>query len=143
MSGTGLDAYVNFFEQLTPDTLSHLGNVVTENVHFCDPFNDVHGRTAMEQVLKAMFKEIVEPAFHVTHRAWDGEVCFIRWTFKGRSKRFGGRDWSITGMSELRFAEDGRVAEHIDHWDSGHGFYEFIPVVGLIIKFMRRLAAVT
>jgi steroid delta-isomerase len=44
----------------------------------------------------------------------------------------------ITGMSEIHFAPDGRISEHIDHWDSGGQFYERIPVLGWLIRLVRK-----
>ena len=41
-------------------------------------------------------------------------------------------------LSELRFADDGRVVAHIDHWDSGAQFYGKLPGLGWLIERVRR-----
>ena len=38
----------------------------------------------------------------------------------------------------VKFAPDGRISEHIDHWDAAAQFYERIPVLGWLIRKVRR-----
>ncbi|MDA0241035.1 MAG: nuclear transport factor 2 family protein [Proteobacteria bacterium] len=137
----GVDAYVRFFEALTPEMIGSLDTVVTEDVHFRDPFNNVHGRYEMRRVLEQMFKDIEAPRFVVTHRAIDGEVCFLRWQFTGRIRAMKKRDWQADGVTELRFNEHGLVSAHLDYWDAAEGFFEMIPILGGMIRFIRRRAA--
>ncbi len=44
----------------------------------------------------------------------------------------------IDGMSEIRFRADGRVAEHLDHWDAAEQLYERVPVLGTLIRLVKR-----
>jgi hypothetical protein len=81
------------------------------------------------------------PVFQVTHRAQaaqDDSVWFLRWRLTGRLRSLSNRDWDITGMSEIHLAPDRRVAAHIDHWDAGQQFYELLPVIGSVIRLLRR-----
>lgn len=134
-------AYIRFYETMTPESLAHLADVVSPDIHFVDPFNDVVGVDDMRRILQKMFADLAEPRFAVTHCAWDGALCFLRWRFTALSKDKG-ESWTIDGMSELRFAPDGRVASHIDHWDAGRQFYERLPLLGGILRFIRRRLAV-
>jgi len=137
---TGAGAYEHFYETMTPDSLARPPELVTPDIHFVDPFNDVTGIAPLRRILAKMFEDLSEPRFVVTHRAWSGEVCFLRWDFTARSKS--GEGWKIEGMSELRFAPDGKVASHIDHWDAGRQFYEKLPLIGAVQRpIRRRLAA--
>jgi ketosteroid isomerase-like protein len=133
----GAARYASFFETMTPEALDRLADVVTDDVHFVDPFNDVHGVEALRRILAAMYRDTQDPRFHVTHRAFDGDVCFLRWTFSARVRALGG-DWCIAGMSELRFDPDGRVREHIDHWDAAGQLYERLPGLGWVLRRLRR-----
>lgn len=135
----GAARYVAFFESLTPEAVDRLPEVATEDIHFVDPFNDVVGMAALKRVFLGMYKDLDDPRFRVTHRAFDGDVCFLRWEFTGRVRRLK-RDWPIVGMTELRFADDGRVREHIDHWDAGRQFHERLPGIGALVRWVRRRA---
>lgn len=138
-----IDAYAHFFETLTEETLGGLRDHVTQDVHFTDPFNDVTGIDAMQSIFKHMFEKVDTPAFKVTHRALSNEddrVWFLRWRLTGRLPALLGGDWDVTGMSELHLALDGRVSAHIDYWDSGQKFYELLPLIGPVIRLLRRRA---
>ncbi|MBB4265547.1 nuclear transport factor 2 family protein [Roseospira visakhapatnamensis] len=135
----GAARYVAFFEALTPEAVERLSDVTTPDIHFVDPFNDVVGLAALQRVFRGMYKDMDGPRFRVTHRAFDGDVCFLRWEFTGRVRRLRA-DWRIIGMTELRFAEDGRVRQHVDHWDAGRQFHERLPVIGALVRWVRRKA---
>ncbi len=135
-------AYIAFYEALQPASLDHLSGVVTDDVHFKDPFNDVRGVDAYKAVLAHMFKAAPDITFRVLHCSYDGDVCFLRWESRATVKALGREPWVVQGMSELRFAQDGRVASHIDFWDAAAQFYERIPLVGGLLRLIRRRAAV-
>ena len=128
------DAYIRFYETLSPDTLSQLEILVTENVHFRDPFNDVTGIEPMRRVLAKMFEDLPDACFAITDVGF-GEAAYLRW-------RFNGGRWSADGVSEVAFDADGRVTSHLDHWDSGRDIYAKLPVIGTIVRAIcRRIAA--
>ena len=131
----GADAYVEFFENLTPESLGEIGDVVADGVRFTDPFNDTAGIEPMRAIFEKMFRDAVDPKFNVLHAAFDGDVCLLNWTFVGRS-RIG--DLSIDGMSSIRFDDTGRVIEHVDYWDAGASVYQQLPLIGPVIRFIRK-----
>jgi steroid delta-isomerase len=77
--------------------------------------------------------------FTVTHRAWDGDICLMRWLFEAETK--GGLKLSFAGMSELTFDSEGKVACHVDPWDAGKEFYERLPLLGWLLRTIRRRVA--
>jgi hypothetical protein len=76
----------------------------------------------------------------VTDRATSGRTAYLRWTFAFRPK---GRAavWTIEGMSEVAFDADGRALSHVDHWDAGGQFYARLPVLGTLIRLVKRRLA--
>lgn len=125
-----LDDYVAFFERITLDRLGELDALVTPDVRFKDPFNDVRGVDNMRRALALAF-EHGTPRFEVIDRARGHHAAYLLWRYTH------GPDFSLEGMSEIRLAPDGRIAEHIDHWDSGTQFYARIPVLGWLIGRVR------
>ncbi len=132
---TAVLQYRRFLETLSPDTLRRLPDLVTADVHFADPFNDVHGVEAMAHVLHDMFEKVADVRFQVRHAARDGDTCLMEWTFSGK---LGEKPWQFDGCTVARFTPEGRVREHIDHWDAGRHLHERIPVLGRLVAFVRR-----
>jgi predicted ester cyclase len=133
------ERYRQFLETLTPDTVDRLRDVVTSDVRFKDPFNDVRGADAMTRVFRHMFENVADIRFTVGHMASDGDTALMAWRFEGV---LGGKPWGFDGTSVVRFAPDGRVAEHVDHWDAARDFYERFPVIGWLLAWLRGKLAV-
>lgn len=131
-----IDPYVAFWETISPASLDRLETVFAPEIRFCDPFNDVGGIAALRAVLAPMFRHLQDPGFSVTRAADAGDgVWLLRWDF---ACRFRGRDWGFPGMSEVRLNADGRAAAHTDHWDSGTYFYGRLPLIGGVVRLIRR-----
>jgi|TARA_B110000438_G_scaffold284303_1_gene313221 limonene-1,2-epoxide hydrolase len=130
-------AYVAFYEALSPSSLDDLALVVHDDIRFKDPFSDVTGVDAYKRILDSMLQAAPDIKFTVHHCAYDGDVCFMRWTSAATVKRLGKDPWVIEGMTELTFASDGRVLSHIDYWDASTQFYNRIPVIGGLIRLIR------
>lgn len=142
MSGPSIaasaDAYIAFYQRLTPDTVANLAEVAADDILFKDPFNEVRGRDRYAALLRKMFDAVPDIRFAVSHRAITGDTCFLRWRSTGTLRALRSAPWVVDGMSELRFASDGRVREHVDHWDAAGQFYERIPVLGAVLRLIRR-----
>ncbi len=132
------DSYIRFYEAMSPETMGDLAKVASPDVHFRDPFNDVTGIESYQKLLVKMFEAVPDVKFTVSHQAVDGNTCFIRWRMTATLR---GSPWVVEGMSELKFAPDGKVRAHIDYWDAAAQFYEKFPMVGPVIKFIRRRVA--
>jgi steroid delta-isomerase len=127
--------YVDYFEALEPASLAALGDYFSDQAHFVDPFNDVYGASAIRGVFEHMFAHCDAPEFRVEERVADGPVVYLRWAF-----RFGSPAARrvIHGVSRVRFDADGRAAEHIDYWDPARQVYERIPLLGPLLRALRR-----
>ncbi len=137
--------YANYYNTLRPETVSALRELAVPNLHFRDPFNDLHTVDATIRLLDEMFVDTLEPKFTVTHIAPSGDTAFLRWdfTFLPKSSLVASKKepWKIVGVSEVRRNSAGKIVEHIDHWDSGRYFYEKLPLLGSILRLVRHRMA--
>ena len=133
------ERYRQYLESLTVVSLGRLEEHVAEGVRFRDPFNDVTGADGMRRVFRHMFATVGPVAFNVTRVASDGDACLMSWRFEATLR---GRPWSFDGTSLLRFGPDGRVIEHVDYWDAAGAFYEKLPVIGGLLRWLRGRLAV-
>jgi hypothetical protein len=127
--------YVALFETLTPQTIAQLEPLLSEQVRFRDPFNDVCGFAAVQRLLDDMFERTRDPRFEVSHWSLDGQCGYVLWTFSAGLPVLG--PWQVEGVSRLTFDDQGRISSHIDYWDAG-GLYEKVPLLGRVIGLIRR-----
>lgn len=135
----GLERLVAVMEALTADRLDTLAEIYAPEARFVDPFNDVRGVASIRRVFAHGFRQCPGMRFAVLSRGLDGDRGLLRW------RMHCGEDESapvIDGMTEVRLDAEGRVAEHVDHWDPAAQLYERVPLLGWLMRRIRRRLSV-
>ena len=136
-----LQPFVAFFEQLRREDLPRLGRFYAADTRFKDPFNEVVGVEAVAGIFRHMFDTLDEPRFVVRDVIVQGDQAFLAWDFLFRMLRFDRGGQCIRGASHLRFGPDGLITEHRDYWDAAEELYEKLPLVGGLMRWLKRRAA--
>jgi steroid delta-isomerase len=129
---------VALFESLAPADVARLAQFYAPDVWFKDPFNDVRGVTAVQRVFEHMFEALDEPRFVVRDVLVQGDQCFLTWDFRFRLRRFDRAPQTVRGSSHLRFDAQGRIQVHRDYWDAAEELYEKLPLVGALMRWLKR-----
>jgi hypothetical protein len=130
-----------FFETLSPHSVADVTQYYAAEARFKDPFNDVRGTAAIGQIFAHMFSALEQPHFVVTGQVVQGLQCFMTWEFRFGFKRFQrGEQQVILGASQLVFSAQGLVTLHRDYWDAAEELYEKLPVVGSLMRWLKRQA---
>ncbi len=140
MSGV-VDAYIGFWQQLSPDRLAELPAYYTPDVHFQDPFNNLHGIDDLAAMLRHMYRQCDAVSIAVDEVVGRAPVVYLRWRFDFRLAGERRHRQPIRGVSRVVFAPDGRVSEHIDYWDAAGQLYSQLPIVGGLMRWLRRRLA--
>ena len=136
-----LAALAQFFESLSSADLDRISAFYALDARFKDPFNEVQGLPAIRKIFAHMFEALHEPRFVVTGGFAQGDEAFLTWDFVFRFKRFDSHTvQTVRGATHLRFAPDGRVTLHRDYWDAAEELYEKLPVVGGLMRWLKRRA---
>lgn len=127
-----------FYESLSPAALLRLGDLYTPDATFKDPFNEVRGVEAVKAIFDHMYRAVQAPRFVVTRAVTEADDAFLTWDF-----HFVTRHGALTvrGATHLHFAADGRVDRHRDYWDAAEELYEKLPVLGALMRWLKRQAA--
>lgn len=134
-----VDRIANTFQLLSPAGVETLGAIYTPDARFKDPFNDVQGLAEIQRIFRHMYASLDNPRFVVTGRIVQGAQCFLTWEFHFAFKRFQqGKAQCILGGSHLVLDGEGRITLHRDYWDAAEELYEKLPVVGSLMRWMRR-----
>ncbi len=133
-----LTRVIRTYEQLSPATLSSLDALFAPDARFIDPFNDVTGHAAIRRIFEHMYATVQQPRFDVLEGAVQGCSGFLLWDLHFRSPGASGKANRIHGMSRLVFNEQGQVTLHHDHWDPARQLYEDVPVLGAVMRMIRK-----
>lgn len=134
-------AYAAFFESLTPERLPELADYFAPDARFRDPFNDVRGLAAIEAVFRHMYEQCDDVRVVVEEVVAGEGVAYLRWRFHFRLRGERADRRPIDGVSRVAFDADGRVTEHLDYWDAAGELYSQFPVLGALMRWLRRRLA--
>jgi ketosteroid isomerase-like protein len=135
-----VERVVAFFEAIKPESVARLGELYSPEADFKDPFNEVRGVPAIAGIFAHMFVALEAPRFVVNDIVVQGDQAFLTWDFLFRFRRLREGEQRVRGASHLRFAPDGRIALHRDYWDAAEELYEKLPLVGALMRWLRRQA---
>lgn len=125
--------------QFDPTMLDNLSDVYAENIYFCDPLHEVSGLWELRRYFAAAMEGLEECRFEFHHSLelpGRGEAVLF-WTMHYRHRKLaGGKLLSLPGNSHVRFAE--KVHYHRDYYDVGAMLYEKLPLVGAVIRHIKR-----
>ena len=141
MSAEAVGRVRGFFESISPEAVQRIDEIYAADAWFKDPFNEVRGIEPIRRIFGHMFEQVDAPRFVVREAVADGDSAFLTWDFLFRSRRLGDAEQVIHGASHLRFDADGRVSYHRDYWDAAEELYEKIPVLGALMRALKRRAA--
>lgn len=130
---------MDWYQQLTPDSLEHIHRYYHSSARFKDPFNTVQGRWGILDIFRHMFQTLEAPRFVILQQLLDADQAFLTWDFHFQR---GGKAYKLHGSSHLQFGPDGLVTLHRDYWDSAEELLHKLPLIGPILRALRRKLSV-
>jgi hypothetical protein len=132
---------VAYFETLTTDSVVQMATLYDPQARFKDPFKDVRGLTEITHIFDHMFVALEAPRFIITGQIVQGQQCFLTWEFRFKFKNFQLEvEQVILGGSHLQFSDQGLITLHRDYWDAAEELYEKLPLVGSLMRWLKKRA---
>lgn len=138
MSNPRFAEIAEWFQDLSPQTLSSVGEIYAADTTFIDPFNQLKGIDAVRAVYQHMFDTLVHPRFLVTTTVAQAQIGFMTWDFNFQTR---GQAMCITGCTQFVLNDAGLITLHQDFWDPSQQLYEKIPLLGGVLRLLRRKLA--
>lgn len=127
-----IENYGRFFESLDASFQdSEFRSVFAKEAHFADPFQTVLGVEKIIAIFRHMYATLDHPHFEILEMMGDDKKGYIFW-------RFYYNDRSFDGVSRITFDSAGKVSSHIDYWDAASNVYEKIPLIGSLLRFIKK-----
>jgi len=121
------------------DFVPRIRQVYAEDVYFNDTLKTIRSVDQLEEYLADSADAVEVGTVEFLDLAVANGNYYFRWEMSLRFKKL--RRGVLTrslGMSHIRFNAEGRVALHQDFWDSASGLFEHVPVVGGLIRTIKR-----
>jgi len=115
---------------------SQIERFYAPDVYFNDTLKALRGRPAVEAYLLRMPQHTDFVRTKILDHSHSGANYYVRWIMDVRYKGAKGTVRTM-GMTLLRFDKTGRVVLHQDFWDSSTGFYEYLPVLGGVMRWIQ------
>lgn len=129
-----------YYEQLDPARLAQLDQYYAADARFSDPFQSVQGLAAIRAVFEHMYRSLDGPRF-IVHDVVAGEAQgFMTWDFRFRLNPET-PELCVQGCTHFKFGADGRVTLHQDYWDAAGQLYVHLPLIGALMRWLRRRMA--
>ena len=132
---------IRWFEQLSPQTVDRLSDFYAADAEFKDPFNEVRGTEAIARIFRHMFVQVDQPRFVVGSRFSGEDGVMLLWDFHFRTRGRRPQAICVRGASHLRFDAEGKVSLHRDYWDAAEELYAKLPLLGAMMRGLRRMGA--
>lgn len=127
------------YNSLNAGNVAMLEELYDARVLFVDPLHRVEGIEALKRYMASMYKNVESCRFHfqsVVEREGEAMVC---WEMEMRHRRLArGKTIVLPGASHLRFSD--RITYHRDYFDVGALIYERVPLLGGLVRAIKRRA---
>ena len=124
------------FEGLSLDTVDHLIDLYSTDAIFKDPFNEVTGQHDIKKIFVHMFEQVDQPKFIVLAEISNSYQACLTWEFRFRFKNESHQQ-VIRGCSWLTISHN-LITEHRDYWDAAEELYEKLPLIGSLMRFLKK-----
>jgi hypothetical protein len=124
-----------WFQTLTPASHENVKDIYATDAVFIDPFNHLTGLASVRAVYQHMFDTLEHPHFVVTTTVSHERQAFMTWDFLFKYR---GQAQKISGCTQFALNDQGLIVLHRDYWDAGQQVYEKVPVLGAVLRMVRR-----
>ncbi len=133
---------IKYFNEFSPEKMEILDLFYDANIEFVDPAAKLKGLSNLKDYYAAVYKNVktIHFDFHEIHQDADTYCTTYTLTLSVNGLN-SGKKYSVEGMSILKFNQKNLISYHRDYIDLGAMVYEKLPVVGALIKVVKKKLA--
>lgn len=138
----------HFFETLKQEIpVQAFESIYSHEVRFKDPFNEVLGIEAVHGIFAHMYQTLDNPRFVIKEFLEKKEpekenIIYVQWDFIFQFKNEKEEN-SFEGLSRLEIDKNDKIITHTDYWDAAEHVYEKLPLLGSLLRFIKRKISIS
>lgn len=135
-----LQNFIAVYGELGTDNLEALRQVYHPDIEFSDPLHSLKGLEELLDYFQGLYQQLVSCDFTIDHVIEHQGEAAVYWTMVFRHKQLNAcQPIEVQGHSRLS-ARDNKVIYHRDYLDVGAMLYEHLPLLGSVIRAVKRRA---
>lgn len=136
VSQRAVEDYIRYWEALNVRSVRLVEKLAASGIAYKDPFFDVRGEDAFEEVLRRYLEGVRLRNIKVINHGFsnDGRTVFLRWEAIIGVKE----SIALSGMSEIVYDHDALVVGHYNFWDTGSQIMADVPILKHGFNWLRR-----
>ncbi|NVJ51812.1 MAG: nuclear transport factor 2 family protein [Gammaproteobacteria bacterium] len=135
-----VEEFVAIYQQLNAQNLDLLDSVYRQDIRFIDPVHEVVGLEPVKHYMEKMYRNIDDYQLIIKEVVEKPNLAYMDWDMSFRHPKLNrGKVIQFSGVSKIKFAQT--IYYHQDFYDLGSMLYEYIPLLGRVVKLVKSRAA--
>ncbi len=131
-----IDELTAFYREFNTASLSKIKAIYDEDARFSDPIHEIQGIESIERYFSSVMAGVTTCRFDFDRVTEMEGQAFLQWRMRFLHPRLAKHEICVKGISVIEFKE--KVIAHVDYYDVGEMLYEHIPLVGRVIRRLKR-----
>ncbi|MGJ3234171.1 nuclear transport factor 2 family protein [Marivirga sp.] len=115
-----------------------MNEIYSDDIVFKDPVHEIYGIENLKKYFNKLNENLIDGSFNFTNESIVDNRFFLSWEMNLKLKR-PKKNVKASGISVLIIEE--KIVSQRDYFDAGELFYENIPVLGGIIRSIKKKLA--
>jgi esterase/lipase superfamily enzyme len=134
-----IERFKAFYLDVKHPKLDKIDDVYTEDVLFKDPVHELRGAENLHAYLSEMCVNVHSGRFEYLDQIVSENTAYIKWNMHFKHPKLGNKTITVRGISQVQFNE--RIYFHEDVYDLGQLIYEHVPLLGSVVKGLKKRLA--
>jgi len=140
MSTALIDDFCRIYQGLDKNNLGQLGVVYDDNINFIDALHNLKGLDQLSAYFSHLYAHLLYCNFTIEEVIKEEGKASIIWTMQYAHPKINkGKPILVNGCSHLKFNE--KIYYHRDFLDMGQMLYEQLPLLGGLIRVVKKRVA--
>lgn len=133
-----IENFIYFYQHFSQDSVAQLSTVYTDDITFVDPVATHHGLPALTRYFSNLLGNTQRCDFCLTEIKQLQDSAYISWQMNFRhAKLNAGELIQVEGISQVMIRNN-KIMFQRDYYDLGNMLYEHVPVIGALIRYLKR-----
>lgn len=133
-----LEKFKTYYSILNHADSALLDEIYYKRVKFRDPIQEISGLQDLKAYFDKLNQNLIQGSTTFGRTIVSGNQVSIEWTMDLQLKK-PKKTVMANGVSILEFDE--KIVSQRDYFDAGELFYEHVPIMGGVIRFLKRRIA--